>query len=97
MHLSPPQILLKRTLSTQTAMSNQNPDTAGNNIPTPETARQAAETSGSRAASCSSCQNWEKTVWPHATSGYCPIFDKMTDEDHGTKCTAFKTNGKDLT
>ena len=38
-------------------MSNQNPDTEGNNIPTPEAARQAAEESGSRAAPCALCSD----------------------------------------
>lgn len=41
-------------------MSDQNPDTEGNNIPTPEAARQAAEESGSRAAPCSLYRSeWE--------------------------------------
>jgi len=24
--------------------------------------------------------------------GYCPIFDKFTDPDHGKRCTAFQPN-----
>jgi hypothetical protein len=26
--------------------------------------------------------------------GYCPIFDKFTDPDHGKRCTAFQPNVK---
>jgi hypothetical protein len=26
--------------------------------------------------------------------GYCPIFDKFTDPDHGKRCTAFEPNSQ---
>jgi hypothetical protein len=43
-------------------MSNQNPETEGKNIPTPEAARQHAEESGSRVASCSARPDYPANV-----------------------------------
>jgi len=48
----------------------------------------------SRPASCSSCSNWEPRRNSGMGDGYCPIFDKFTDPDHGNRCTAFETNAK---
>ena len=44
------------------------------------------------AATCSACLNWEPRQNSGMGDGYCPIFDKFTDPDHGKRCTAFLPN-----
>jgi len=44
------------------------------------------------AATCSACLNWEPRQNSGMGDGYCPIFDKFTDPDHGKRCTAFQPN-----
>jgi len=44
------------------------------------------------AATCSACLNWEPRQNSGMGDGYCQIFDKITDPDHGKRCTAFQPN-----
>jgi hypothetical protein len=46
----------------------------------------------SRTATCSDCLNWEPRQNSGMGDGYCQIFDKFTDPDHGKRCTAFQPN-----
>jgi hypothetical protein len=43
---------------------------------------------------CSSCLNWEPRQNSGIGDGYCQIFDKFTDPDHGKRCTAFEPNAQ---
>lgn len=52
-------------------------------------------TNDSRPATCSACLNWEPRQNSAMGDGYCPIFDKFTDPDHGKRCTAFQANTPD--
>jgi len=40
------------------------------------------------AGHCRACHHWEPCQ-PRMHVGYCPLFDKWTNELHGTRCTAF--------
>lgn len=44
------------------------------------------------AANCSACLNWEPRQNSGMGDGFCPIFDKFTDPDHGKRCTGFLQN-----
>ena len=40
---------------------------------------------------CNTCHHWEWDGGRHGfASGYCPLFDKVTHKDHGSKCTAWE-------
>jgi len=47
---------------------------------------------GGSDSTCSNCRNWEPRQNSGMGDGYCPIFDKFTDPDHGKHCTAFQLN-----
>ena len=51
-----------------------------------DNARLGAETSS--AVRCASCKHWGVSLGP-VTEGFCEIFNKVTAESHGGKCTAF--------
>jgi hypothetical protein len=37
---------------------------------------------------CGTCHNWEPEVHTKKR-GYCPVFNKTTDQSHGQRCTAY--------
>ena len=41
---------------------------------------------------CFSCRFWEPRQNSGMGDGYCAIFDKFTDPDHGQRCTGFLHN-----
>ena len=39
---------------------------------------------------CATCEHWEPRGDPQDANGYCQIFDKITNEGHGKRCTAWE-------